>query len=231
MDYGNYFEFRQIDPTDYGGFVLPAYLKDALGTPAGKRILDFGCGFGQVSSALRDAGYAVEGLDISPPAIAHCRSIGLLCHEGSEEGFYEKHAGLFDYVVMSHVVEHFPKDDIIPMLKKVHGLVRPGGGAIIMVPNAQSNTGAYWAYEDFTHYTLFTSGSLFYVLRAAGFSTVQLLDIDCTAGLAPHKKFIKKALLSLYRLNYKFWNRITGSAIHQPSPFVFSYEVKALAKR
>ncbi|MGC9101323.1 MAG: hypothetical protein ACP5HC_08750 [Caldisericum sp.] len=41
-----------------------------------------------------------------------------------------------------------------------------------MVRNVQSNTGAYWAYEDFSHFTLFTSGSIYYVLKMAGFDEI-----------------------------------------------------------
>ena len=37
----------------------------------------------------------------------------------------------------------------------------------------QLNTDCYWAYEDFTHYTLFIAGSLLYVLREAGFTNIE----------------------------------------------------------
>src|SRR6185437_1801552 len=144
---------------------------------------------------------------ISPPAIAHCRSVGLTCHDGRDESFIPSHEGLYDFVVMSHVVEHFPKDEIIPLLCRMKTLLKQGGGLIVMVPNAQSNTGAYWAYEDFTHHTLFTSGSLYYVLRAAGFAEVVFLDPDCLAGSVWYKKFFRKVLLKLYRANYIFWNK------------------------
>lgn len=231
MDYGSYFEFRQVDPRDYGGFRMPAYLKKALGLPGAVRILDFGCGFGQFSSALKASGYSeVEGLDISPPAIAHCREIGLVCHNGENPAFFDNHRQSYDFVILSHVVEHFPKDEIIPLLERVRSVLKPGGAVIVMVPNAQSHTSAYWAYEDFTHYTLFTSGSLYYVLRAAGFSSVEFLDPECLEGLSWPKRVIKKFLLSFYKANYALWNRVTSSTLHAPSPAIFSYEVKALAR-
>lgn len=110
--------------------------------------------------------------------------------------------------------------------------MKPGGGLIVMVPNAQSNTGCYWAYEDFTHHTMFTSGSLYYVLRSAGFSDVEFLDVDAIGEVSGFfKKLIKKALLNIYRANYVFWNRVTSSSIHKPSPMIFGYEIKALARR
>jgi len=232
MDYGSYFEYRQVDPTDYCDFILPDFLKKSLGRDLNVRILDFGGGFGQMSNAMRAAGYKnVELLDISPPALAHSRSIGLICYDGNEPGFYEAHQETYDFVILSHVVEHFPKDDAISILSKIRGVLKPGGGIIVMVPNAQSNTGAYWAYEDFTHYTMFTSGSLYYVLRAAGFKDVVFLDPDCLEGSAWHKKFFRKILLKFYRANYIFWNKVTGSSTHIASPLIFSYEVKALGRR
>lgn len=231
MEYSTYFDYRQVDPASFDRYVLPEYLVDAIGPAKAARILDFGCGFGQTSLALHKAGYQVEGLDISPPAIAHCRSVGLICHDGRDEGFIPSHEGLYDFVVMSHVVEHFPKDEIIPLLSRIKTLLKPRGGLIVMVPNAQSNTGAYWAYEDFTHYTMFTSGSLYYVLRAAGFGEVVFLDPDCLEGRKWYKKFFRKILLKLYRANYTFWNKVTGSTTHIASPLIFSYEVKALGRR
>ncbi len=232
MDYGSYFEYRQVDPIDYRDFILPTYLKNALGRDLNARILDFGGGFGQMSNAIRSAGYKnVELLDISSPALAHSRSIGLTCYDGNEPGFYEAHQETYDFVILSHVLEHFPKDEAMAVLGKIRSVLKQGGSIIVMVPNAQSNTGAYWAYEDFTHYTMFTSGSLHYVLRAAGFREVVFLDPDCLEGSVWYRKLFREILLKLYRANYTFWNKVTGSSTHIASPSIFSYEVKALGRR
>ena len=106
----------------------------------------------------------------------------------------------------------------------------PGASLLIMVPNAQSNTGCYWAYEDFTHTTLFTAGSLYFVLKAAGFDTVQFLDPDGLVGSRPGFKQPRAFFLFIYKMNIRFWNLVTASSFHQPSPQIFSYELKALAK-
>jgi 2-polyprenyl-3-methyl-5-hydroxy-6-metoxy-1,4-benzoquinol methylase len=232
MEYDQYFEFRQIEPTSYTGFEAPAYLKMVLGSHPSARILDFGCGYGQLAKSLRASGFAnIETLDVSQAAIAHCRSEGFVCHDGNDASFFETHTSTYDFVILSHVMEHVPKLEAVSLLQKVVSLLKLSGAAIVAVPNAQSNTGCYWAYEDFTHYTLFTAGSLYYVLRAAGFSRVEFLDPDCLEGLGPAERIVKKALLGLYKANYAFWNRVTSSAIHRPSPMIFSYEVKALARR
>lgn len=55
-------------------------------------------------------------------------------------------------------------------------LLTDKGQVFIRVPNAQSNIGCYWAYEDFTHNLLFTAGSLLFVLCSAGFENIKLID-------------------------------------------------------
>ena len=98
-----------------------------------------------------------------------------------------------------------------------------------MVPNAQSISGSYWHYEDFTHHTLFTSGSLYFVLRSAGFKHIEFLDIDCTTGLPRWKAMIRKFFLNIYKLNILFWFKVTSSNYHYSSPAIYSFEIKAVA--
>jgi SAM-dependent methyltransferase len=232
MDNDDYFALRNVEAKSYEGLALPAYLTKVL-TDTDKDILDFGCGFGQMISVLKKNGFSsVEGADINSAAISHLRDRQIIVHDLKLEiDFNDKHAGSYDFVIMSHVLEHFPKGDVINQLRQIRKLLKSGGALIVMVPNAQSNTGCYWAYEDFTHHLLFTSGSLYYVLKAAGFSSVEFIDIDCTAGTTSILKRVARLfLLSLYRWNLGFWNKVTGSAYHAPSPQIFSYEIKALAR-
>lgn len=232
MAYERYFEFRGVKPEDYADFTLPAYLRRALAGFTKPRILDFGCGFGQLLQALQAAGYPeVEGVDVEPEAIAHCRARGQVCFDGGPGSTLDgTRQGHYDLVIMSHVLEHFPKDQIVPLLRRVKALLKPGGALVVMVPNAQSHTGCYWAYEDFTHHTLFTAGSLYFVLRSAGFEAVEFLDPECLEGVGFLKRQIKRLLLFFYKANLALWNRVTSSSFHGPSPKIFSYEIKALAR-
>ncbi|MBL0306338.1 MAG: hypothetical protein IPQ25_09965 [Chitinophagaceae bacterium] len=82
---------------------------------------------------------------------------------------------------MSHVLEHIEKEKIIDTLIHIRkNLLKKGGVFLLMVPNAQSYTGAYWRYEDFTHNIMFTAGSCIYVLKAAGFENIEFIDPDGT---------------------------------------------------
>jgi len=163
----NYFEARRISPEVYSEFSLPRYIITRLPEDKNSTILDFGCGYGQIVSAIHALGYNnVIGADIEQDAIDFLKKQGYKVENVSDlDLFVKKRANFFDMIIMSHVLEHLPKDYIIPFLEKIKLLLKKEGILFVMVPNAQSNTGAYWAYEDFTHHALFTSGSIYYVLK------------------------------------------------------------------
>jgi 2-polyprenyl-3-methyl-5-hydroxy-6-metoxy-1,4-benzoquinol methylase len=228
----NYFSHRQIEIDNYSNFKLPKYLQTNLPESKEAYILDFGCGLGQTLRELQKNGYKnARGIDIDLKAIKQCQKEGLPCQAIKNLEIYAQSIELkYDFIIMSHVLEHFEKKEIIKTLNLLKNkLLQPKGKLLIMVPNAQSNTHSYWAYEDFTHSTIFTSGSILYVLKAAEFNNISFLDIDCTSSLNFLKRTITKLFLFLYKQNYLFWNKITGSSHHRPSPLIFSYEIKVLA--
>jgi len=88
-----YFRNRGIDPAYYLSFQLPVWLKDELPSEKNSRILDIGCGFGQMLLRLRDAGYKeIAGIDIGTESVDFCRSQGLKVDKiDSIEAFAENH--------------------------------------------------------------------------------------------------------------------------------------------
>lgn len=227
-----YFTLRDVSPCYYENYRMPGYLQRVLLENNPSRILDFGCGYGQLMSAIkRTTSCEVEGIDVDGGAIDKCRNMGFICHDAADaDNFFAKNKESFDLVIMSHVLEHIPKSEMIRMLSKIREILNPTGQLLLAVPNAQASTGAYWRYEDFTHTYLFTSGSVKYVLRAAGYRDINIIDIDCTEGLPMVKRIVRKSLLAVYAANYKLWSKVTASPIHSPSPSVFSYEIKVVAR-
>lgn len=226
----NYFEYRKVSHNDYQKIKLPLWIENEI-TQKSMKILDYGCGFGQIMEALRTKEYfGVYGVEIEKNAIAHCIKNNLNVKELDLENLKNPFDFKFDVIIFSHVIEHFEKNEIINILSFIKKeFLFDGGKFLVAVPNAQSNTNAYWAYEDWTHTTLFTSGSLYYVLRAAGFESVEFLDVECTLESKGLIKIVKKLLLWLYKFNLNFWNRVTCSSFHNPSVQIFSYEIKAKA--
>ena len=229
----SYFELRNVSDSYYAEYNIPHYIQNILTRYPYKdaKILDYGCGFGQLINALKKAGYMdICGADIDKKAldlVSKSNSVYDVSNPEWDESLVDK----FDLIVMSHVLEHLPKEQMISHLGRLRKLLKVDGNLLVMVPNAQSNTGCYWAYEDFTHEYLFTAGSIYYVLKAAGFSAINFIDPDCTEGLNVFKKMLKKTLLFIYRCNINFWNLVTSSSYHRPSPQIFSYEIKVLAKK
>lgn len=226
-----YFKNRGIDPSYYLSFRLPAWLKDELPADRNARILDVGCGFGQMLLRLRDEGFTrISGVDIGEESVAFCQSQKLDVQK--IESIYEfsvQNYGKFDLILMSHVLEHIPKNETIATLTAIKSMLAPGGSFIVMVPNAQSATGVYWMYEDFTHHLLFTAGSLRYALLSAGFEKIEFPDPACLKGLSLLSKIKRRIFLRLYEIKINFWNRATASSFHRFSPRIFSFEVKARA--
>ena len=225
-----YFIHRQINSESYYNYKLPEYISQRLPLNKNANIFDYGCGYGQIISAIQRAGYNnVTCYDIEPSCIAHCKNNGL--NIITSDSLYKIEEGYYDFIIVSHVLEHIPKDKIISTLNQIKRLLSKDGQLLVCVPNAQSNTGCYWAYEDFTHNTIFTSGSLYYVLSKSGYTHIEFIDLDCTEGMQGWRKIFRTIMLGIYKFNYKFWNWVTGSSTHKPSQDIFTYEIKAIARK
>ena len=227
----SYFEYRNVDAPIEDNFILPCWIKNEIQSKD-SFVLDYGCGFGQNLSALKREGYdKVFGLDIEVNAINFCEKAGLNVSILDSTDLRNPFNFKFDIIILTHVLEHVKRDEIISTLYFIRNkLLKVDGKLLIAVPNAQSNTDCYWMYEDWTHTTLFTSGSLYYVLKASGFNSIDFLDIDCTLDIKGElKKTIRKIFLKIYILNKRFWNKITSSSYHKPSPDIYSYEIKCKA--
>lgn len=98
------------------------------------RVLDIGCSYGDVMAAFSSAGWHASGLDLSPAAVASVRSRNMDCTLSSVDDYAPD--GLFDAVVLSHVLEHCR--DPIATLLRVKGWLAPLGTVHVRVPNERS---------------------------------------------------------------------------------------------
>ncbi|MGN0161454.1 MAG: class I SAM-dependent methyltransferase [Lachnospiraceae bacterium] len=210
---------------------IPGCVIEHLPSEKSANILDIGCGDGRMLSALRNLGYEnIHGIDLDESAVEWVRKKGIDCEKIDLLEYHPEKK--FDFIIMNHVVEHIPKKDVISTLNYIYSnLLNDNGKMYTGVPNAQSNVGCYWAYEDFTHETLYTSGSISYVLRAAGFEQVDFLDRDGSYDLKGIKKIIMKAAVFFYDKRVAFYNKITESYFHKPSPRIYTWELKVLAQK
>ena len=135
----------------------------------GRRLLDVGCGRGEIVEAGVRAGWDPLGIDLSRAAIDQCERRRLPCRV---LGLFdpELDARRFDVIVMSEFIEHVahPRRH----LERARQLMRAGGRVYITTPNFNSLshriTGAGWGVIGKGHVAYYTPATLRAILGAAG---------------------------------------------------------------
>lgn len=147
---------------------------------ADARVLDLGCGGGRDLIALRAAGLRPTGLDISPALarIAHNVSgcpvvVGDLRDPPFDDGSFEA-------IWASASLLHLRRNELPRTLRRVHGLVRPGG---LFFASVKAGMGEERA-ADGRWFTYFNPEEWRALLSAAGFSVVEV-DVEETAAASP----------------------------------------------
>lgn len=143
---------------------------------AGRRLLEAGCGCGFTLSFL-ERRFETWGFDVSPYAVAQCarnapRSRCIVADLERDLPDDLPRAS-FDLVLARYVLEHLT--DPGAALRRIAGLLRPGGALLFAVPNTAS-LGARWkgdewyARKDPTHASLLPPDEWLRLTRAAGLS-------------------------------------------------------------
>ena len=109
-----------------------------------KRILDFGCGAGNLDLALNSIGYHVHGIDFSDHVLKIARSkIVQIKNNASEIIFnnddYFKLDKPYDYIIFGDVIEHISKRELENVLIKANELLSDGGEILINTPNGRAD--------------------------------------------------------------------------------------------
>lgn len=127
----NYCEGAQEFLADRGLSVLKARQVDALGPGPGVRVLDAGCGRGEVMLACARAGSTVAGIDYAEAAVEIARETlagvpGADVRRGSVDELPWGDAA-FDRILCGDVIEHLDPDQADRALKEFRRVLAPGG--------------------------------------------------------------------------------------------------------
>ena len=139
------------------------------------RILDLGCGHGAFIYFLREAGYTnVVGVDKSPEQVAEAKRLGIAGVQEADlwEILQQSPDASYDVVITFDVIEHFSKDELLPLVDGVQRILRSGGRWVIHTPNGESPFAGRMRYWDLTHEMAFTRMSISQLLQSSGFVKV-----------------------------------------------------------
>lgn len=173
--------------SDYPALLAANLIKRFSIVPNSK-ILDLGCGRGELAQAFQHGGNVVTGYDQASPTVKNFSfdfvkgdlSTGL-------DEFPDNH---FDVVFSKSVLEHFYFPEQI--LAEAFRVVRPGGLVVSLTPSWRHNFKMF--FDDFTHRTPFTQSSLLEIHQFVGLENVQseyFIQLPRTWNLEPLGRFAR----------------------------------------
>ena len=165
------------------------------------RMLEVGCGHGLLLDEARTRGWEVTGLELADASREHAVQLGLDVRDDTLETLAED--ARYQAVVLADVLEHL--DDPVDALRRIAGLLIPGGVALIVTPDPASRTAKlagsrWWGYLP-SHTYLIPHSTLRGLLREAGLETVEERHFKRTfsfgywvAGLGERSRPVQGAL-------------------------------------
>jgi len=203
------------------------FLPEDKNTP----ILDVGCGSGEFLLFLQSLGYTnTFGIDLSPEQVELAKKRGLKNVQVAEAvDFLSKHKEKFTLITAHDVIEHFPKEQVLPFLDAIYNALVRGGTVILSLPNMASPFGARITYGDFTHEVAFTPTSISQVLRAAGFEVVGVFPKEPVVHGV--KSFVRWALWKIIKQFIRFYLLVETGSVYSAGHGVYTQVMYVIGRK
>lgn len=142
-----------------------------VGDPSVRRVIDVGCGYGDLLLYLRSRGCSVVGVEYDESAAQKGREYGLEIHV-ADIGELELPEASFDAAVLQHSLEHVPDPETL--IAALGRIVRPGGTLHVALPNGDAaglsgEQEAWGCLFNPEHFWYFDKASLNRLLARNGF--------------------------------------------------------------
>jgi O-antigen chain-terminating methyltransferase len=141
-----------------------------------KRVVDLGCGRGELIEMLRAEGVDAYGVEIDPDFVALLEEKGLeVVPQDAVAHLAELDPESLGGVVGSHLVEHLPPAAVTALVALASEKLAEGGVLILETPNPESLVaGSINFHRDLTHVRPIHPDTLAFLAESAGFSNVEI---------------------------------------------------------
>lgn len=156
------------------------------------RVVDIGCGRGDLAAGFVARGWRATGVEPSPAACDIARRRGVDARAGTLATVALEPAA-YDAAIFQHSLEHTP--DPAGDLERIHAALKPGGAALITVPNfacwQRRRLRGRWYHLDLPrHRTHFTPPGLTAALAGAGFEVAAITTSTSAVGLPATLQYV-----------------------------------------
>ncbi len=125
------------DPYAFSGSELDIHYELFVDLLEGcQNVIDLACGPGRLLQQLEARGIWAIGVDRDAEAITVCREAGLQVKQADVFEYCRQHSDpTMDGVAMLHLVEHFPAEQGLELLRLAWDMLEPGGRLLVVTPN------------------------------------------------------------------------------------------------
>ena len=179
------------------------------------RLLEIGCAAGLFLDVARGRGWQIDGVEISEHAASVARErrgIDVIVGDVKDVSLPEQS---FDAVAMLDLLEHIIEPG--ELLDRAHGLIRPGGALMLVLPNDRNlttmiamaahrlslGTISYPAsrVHQIYHVTYFTPATIAALLVRHGFEVVEVAPDETVRGLINESAVLKAGVNASFALS------------------------------
>jgi 2-polyprenyl-3-methyl-5-hydroxy-6-metoxy-1,4-benzoquinol methylase len=117
-----------------------------------ERVVDLGCGRGELLDLLAEAGVPASGIDVDAAMVTRCREKGHAVEQVDALSFLRAQPDAsLPALFSAHVVEHLKQDDLLSFLCLSRQKLQPGGLLIFETVNPHCLEAFKAFYTDRTH--------------------------------------------------------------------------------
>jgi predicted TPR repeat methyltransferase len=140
------------------------------------RVVDLGCGRGELLAAFRSAGVRASGVDANADMVAIAHDRGLDAVQGDALAFLEAvEDESLGGIIATQVVEHLEPPYLLRLIDTASRKLRRGAPIVLETINVACWPAFFGSYlRDFTHVRPVHPDTLQYLLRASGFERVEI---------------------------------------------------------